>query len=148
MKRAAPHAAPDSHCHARKYGLLISGLAVAALAGLSASQIVAQDAAVPGAYYTEEQAERGERAFLQNCSGCHGYQMIDSFVTYRNLDEFHSLISLTMPWEDPGILPDEFYIDMVAYMLREAGFPAGEEELPIDRELLVSIVPNDARTAE
>lgn len=148
MNRAAPHAAATGRRPVRKAGLWAVTLGAVALAGFAASQIAAQDNAELTAYYTAEQAERGERAFLTNCSGCHGYQMVDSFVTYRNTDDFHSLISLTMPWEDPGMLPAEFYIDMVAYMLREAGYPAGDDELPIDRELLSSIVPTDARAEE
>jgi mono/diheme cytochrome c family protein len=113
------------------------GLALAASLGTATHAQEPQ----PQAYFTEEQAERGERAYLTNCSGCHGYEMLNTFAGYGDADDFHSVISLTMPWEDPGMLPDQFYIDMVAYMLRENGFPAGDTELAIDRELLRQIDP-------
>jgi len=95
----------------------------------------------PGALFTEAQAERGEKVFLRNCAGCHGYSMISIFSRYRNAYDYHSVISLTMPWEDAGLLSDENYIDIVAYMMRENGFGAGEVELVPDRALLENIIP-------
>lgn len=126
--------------------IIASGAAVIGVASLVFASAVAgqEDVSTTDAtpaYYTQEQAARGENAYLTNCSGCHGYNMIDTFASYGDADDFHSVISLTMPWEDPGMLPDQFYIDMVAYMLRENGFPAGDTELAIDRDLLRSIDP-------
>lgn len=94
-----------------------------------------------GAVYTEAQAARGERAFLNNCAGCHGLSMITIFSRYRNAYDYHSVVSLTMPWEDEGHLTEQIYIDIVAYMMRENGFVAGEVELVPDRALLERIIP-------
>ena len=95
----------------------------------------------PMALFTVAQAERGKKVFLRNCAGCHGYSMISIFSRYRNAYDYHSVISLTMPWEDAGLLSDEDYIDIVAYMMHENGFAAGEVDLVPDRALLESIIP-------
>jgi mono/diheme cytochrome c family protein len=112
------------------------GIAALALAGPG----LAQSSTQPG-LYTSEQALRGEKAFLGNCVGCHGYSMSSIFSGYRNAYIYWGKISSTMPWEDAGHLAPQDYIDMVAYMMRENGFPPGEVELKVDRPLLESIIP-------
>lgn len=97
-----------------------------------------------GAVYTKAQAARGERVFLNNCAGCHGYSMITIFSRYRNAYDYHSVVSLTMPWEDAAQLIAQDYIDIVAYMMRENGFAAGDTELVPDRALLERIIPSQA----
>ncbi|MDP3862592.1 MAG: cytochrome c [Phaeovulum sp.] len=91
--------------------------------------------------FTETQAARGERAFLTNCAGCHGYSMISIFARYRNAFDYFGVISTSMPWEDAGALPIQDYIDIVAYMMRENGYASGGAELPPDRAVLEQIQP-------
>lgn len=95
------------------------------------------------AYYTAEQAAWGDYIFHTACSGCHGYAIFEQFANYTNADLFYSKISLTMPWEDAGLLPQKDYISILAYMMRESGFPAGDTELTADRELLRQIIPRE-----
>jgi mono/diheme cytochrome c family protein len=93
--------------------------------------------------YTEAQAKRGEATFIGTCSGCHAKsQFTDaSFVRSwkgRSVFELLNLIRATMPVEQPGQLPPDQYADVVAYILRLNGAPAGDRELPVtpaaDRE--------------
>jgi mono/diheme cytochrome c family protein len=116
------------------------GLCLLALA-LAGAALQAQTAP-PAAPFTAAQAARGERVFLTSCAGCHGVSMFDIFAGYRNAYDFHSVVSLTMPWEDEAQLTDQDYIDIVAFMLRETGFAAGDAELHPDRRLLEQIVPS------
>ena len=49
------------------------------------------------------------------------------------------VVSVTMPDGDPGSLsPDEF-ASVLAFVLRETGYPAGDEELPADAAALEGI---------
>lgn len=111
------------------------------IASLAATgQGLAQSANEPG-LYTTEQAMRGEKVFLNNCVGCHGYSMSSIFSRYSNAYIYWGRISSTMPWEDAGSLSPQDYIDIVAYMMRENGFTPGENELKLDRPLMESIIP-------
>ncbi len=91
--------------------------------------------------YTATQATRGERAFLTNCAGCHGYSMISIFGRYRNAYDYYGVAATSMPWEEAGSLPVQDYVDIIAYMMRENGFPAGDVELRPDRAVLEQILP-------
>jgi len=108
------------------------------------SPVLAQEVGGAG-HYTKEQAEMGETVFLQNCSGCHGYTMIDVVKGFSNMDQFYSLISLTMPWEDAGSLADDDYLSIVAYLLRENDVESSDQKLTADRDLLRSISLSDTK---
>ena len=45
----------------------------------------------------------------------------------------------TMPQSAPGSLSEETYADLVAYLLSEIGYPAGDEELSPDAAALEAI---------
>lgn len=130
--------APGTAHPGRSVPLFGAALVIASLALLG--QGLAQSAPPPG-HYTPEQALRGEKVFLGNCAGCHGYSMSSIFSGYRNAYIFWGKISSTMPWEDAGHLAPQDYIDIVAYMMRENGFTPGETELKLDRPLMESIIP-------
>jgi hypothetical protein len=91
--------------------------------------------------YTAAQATRGERTAYLNCFSCHAPA---DWTTSRFLDpssdqklgDLFQTISRSMPMDSPGKLSPEEYADVVAYMLRLQGAPAGESELPaVLREL-------------
>jgi mono/diheme cytochrome c family protein len=134
-----PTYAPPRH---RRLRALLS--VVVALLAVAAIPAQANEPGPP-ALFTQTQADRGETVFLTNCAGCHGYSMFTIFRRYNNAYDFHSVISLTMPWEDAALLPDADYIAIVAFLMRETGFRAGETELVAERELLTQINPGNAR---
>lgn len=113
-------------------------------------------AATPGAKsvwdgsYTAEQAERGRGWYLDDCSMCHredlaGYNNILLGVRFMdrwredNVESFFSVVKKTMPRGRPGGLPDAKYLDIVAFVLKMNGFPAGDEELKMDNIASVRI---------
>jgi hypothetical protein len=116
---------------------VLSVLALAATLPLSAKTVL------EGAY-TEAQAARGEAAFIDNCSRCHGETMngganrapsliTDEFLEHWRDDDLESLfiqVSQRMP---PGggrnRLPETTSLDIVAAILQANNFPAGNEEL-------------------
>jgi mono/diheme cytochrome c family protein len=99
--------------------------------------------------YTEAQAKRGEPLYADMCAACHGKDLkgtelapalagADFRATWNELrlGDLFERIRLTMPQNDPGTLTREQNADVLAYMLRESGYPAGDAALPSDTATL------------
>jgi len=89
--------------------------------------------------YTSKQAARGAVAYMAACSRCHredlsaysglrGAKFIDNWRE-DNLSSLWTRISKTMPADDPGVLAEREYLDILAYILQANDFPAGEQDL-------------------
>jgi hypothetical protein len=105
------------------------------VARASAQQGPAQERTTREAVFSLVQAERGAAVFSRVCSECHtrdqfkgsgGFQKNWEGRTF--FDVFEQLRS-TMPNSDPGSLPRREYIDVLIYLLRECGHPAGAVDL-------------------
>ncbi|HEX4935074.1 MAG TPA: cytochrome c, partial [Gemmatimonadaceae bacterium] len=87
--------------------------------------------------FTEAQAERGGQVFTRVCLECHERSEMANpdfrlkWGGQSTFDLFKS-ISTTMPDSDPGSLPRNDYADVVAYILKLNGIPAGTTELAAD----------------
>ncbi|HVY05611.1 MAG TPA: c-type cytochrome [Burkholderiales bacterium] len=93
--------------------------------------------------YTDAQAARGEEAYQQNCSVCHGARLQGSPAaaltgeTFRShwedgkhtLDDLYYIIRSLMPNNAPGSLTKAQYADIVAFILKANNYPAGSQEL-------------------
>ena len=94
--------------------------------------------------YTAEQALRGEETYRTVCAQCHapgffqGTPFRFTWVGARVYD-YYDLVRITMPFDDPGGLTDDQYADVIAYILRLNGYPAGDEELEPDEDELKRI---------
>jgi hypothetical protein len=127
--------------------VFVSGLASA---GQSVSPKSAWDRV-----YSDVQADRGERAYGQTCSHCHGLSLegdgareIPTLVSDQFLRRwrgksvqalFDSLVR-SMPADDRGSLTASGAAHMIAFLLRATGAPAGEAALPSDRDALAAMV--------
>jgi mono/diheme cytochrome c family protein len=130
-------------------------IAVAACAATAQSPNAAAPPAPSSArsFYTEAQAARGESTYRANCASCHttsthtGVAFITPWEGRTAFDLFE-LIRTTMPIDNPGRLSREQYADIVAYMFKLNGLPAGEKPLPADDEGLkqVRIEPKQAKS--
>jgi len=125
--------------HNRRPGgwLLLACLACAALDGAAAH---AQS--TPG-LFSETQAMRGEGVYRQHCSTCHGVRLEGNpaapltGAAFRSrwedgqhtLDDLFYIVRSLMPNNAPGSLGKAQYTDVVAYILKINGYPAGESEL-------------------
>ena len=102
--------------------------------------------------YTKAQADRGAEAYASHCQGCHGGNLegqgeakpLTGAGFLSNWDglsvgELFDRIRTTMPQDAPKSLPREAYADILAYMLKFNGFPAGTSELPAKTESLADI---------
>ena len=91
--------------------------------------------------YTAPQASKGERVYNSHCLSCHpaGTYTAPAFRQKWNghlVSELFSFISNQMPKEQPGTLEDADYINVIAYLLKINGSPAGKKDLPADEKAL------------
>jgi len=91
--------------------------------------------------YTEEQAARGDTEHQNNCSSCHGTEKYsgENFTKNwvgRTVFDLFDQIRTTMPDDNPGGLSAQQYKDVVAYILKTNGIPAGTDSLPSDPEAM------------
>lgn len=103
--------------------------------------------------YTKEQADRGRVLYDGTCADCHGAMLEGGTSTALagkefiaswakpdlTLDDFYYIVRKTMPKEKGGSLTSEAYTDVVAFILQQNGFPAGEKALTAVPELMKTI---------
>lgn len=123
--------------------------AVLAVAGTSIA--FAQSTTLDGVY-AEEQAIAGQAVYEANCAACHAATLrgtpggpgivgvrFELNWADRPLGELYTYIHDFMPAGQPGTLSDEQYAQVTAYILQQNGYPAGEDDLPTDAEVLNEI---------
>lgn len=93
--------------------------------------------------FSTAQAARGEALYQQYCSVCHGSRLEGNpaapltGAVFRSrwedgqhtLDDLFYIVRSLMPNNAPGSLTKAQYADVVAYILKTNGYPAGESEL-------------------
>lgn len=124
----------------------IAGTAIAL--ALGATRAVAQTSPPPrtvwDSCYTPAQAISGETAFRYSCANCHTAAQFTgpSFLGAwegGTAYELFQLISEQMPFDNPASLPREQYRDVLAYLFKLNGFPAGSRPLSDQPEELKQI---------
>ena len=93
------------------------------------------------AFFTLDQATRGQLVFTTVCAVCHGRNEFTGpiFALTWMADPVGHLfqhISTAMPQDRPGSLSAAEYASIVAYFLQLNGRAASDRELPADAELL------------
>jgi mono/diheme cytochrome c family protein len=102
--------------------------------------------------YTDAQAKVGQEAYAKACAECHGQDLAgdgyapglkgtDFMTNWSGLSvgELFDRIRVSMPPSNPNSVPAKEKADIVAYILKESGFPAGTTELPAAVEELKAI---------
>ena len=89
--------------------------------------------------YTEVQATRGANSYTASCLGCHALAPAgraplvgDAFwrsFAQKSVGDMLDFISKYMPNGNPGTLNEATYDDIVAFVLKSNGFPAGTTEV-------------------
>jgi mono/diheme cytochrome c family protein len=102
------------------------------------------EASAANAFYTNQQASRGDGLFRDNCVACHSSSEFSgaSFERrWRNraVGDIYEFVLYAMPDDNPGGLPEQTYADIVAYMLQMNDFPAGDSELPMSLDMLMQM---------
>ncbi|MXO58916.1 PQQ-binding-like beta-propeller repeat protein [Altererythrobacter salegens] len=110
----------------RRVPLLLAASALAALGTAGLAQNLASFSA---------QAEAGKLAYAKNCAACHGAEMQGQIATglkgdeflgkwgagSATLDDLSVYIRENMPPGQGGILPDETYTNIIAYIMEQNG---------------------------
>ena len=160
---------PSSDSSPRVFATLL----IAALCPFVASSIVLESAHVPAieatlaaqsettiwdGVYTDDQAERGQRVYEQECAQCHlddlmgdgiAPALIGSSFFFRwsdlSVGDMYVAIRTTMPQGAPASLSPAAYADISAYMLQMNKIPGGDTELPTDMDDLGDITITEAQ---
>lgn len=134
----------------RSLTIILPATAALALAGAA----LAQDAgkSVWQGVFTAEQAERGAGVYAQRCGACHGAALNGTgeapaliggeFVSHwdtMTVGDLYDRVRTTMPQNDPQSLTREEYADVLAFLLKNNGFPTGEKPLDRRSEVLATI---------
>ena len=117
--------------------IILAALALAARAQESAKTVA-------DGVYSDTQAARGAAVYDAACSGCHrtdlggatGPALKDQRFARefagKDLKTLFTKTATTMPRNAPASLGDNVYLDVVAHLLKENGFPAGSHDLTTD----------------
>jgi polar amino acid transport system substrate-binding protein len=97
------------------------------------------------ALYTEDQVTKGSLAYYKNCSMCHGPLLDGQSAGYSgpalkgpefadpsydfHVNEMFNFVAKLMPPGEPGTLTHEEYVEIMAFILQQNGYPAGSHEL-------------------
>lgn len=103
--------------------------------------------------YSAKQAARGKEAYLSKCARCHGDNLLggedtQSLVDQAFRDSWEGLsvgelvesTRKTMPDDGPGELTRRQSTDLIAFLLSENEYPAGENDLKSNLPLLNQII--------
>jgi hypothetical protein len=102
--------------------------------------------------YNRDQWLRGRDLYAGMCAGCHpavthvGPSFNKSWAG-KKLSDLFGFLRERMPKNDPGSLSEQEYVDVMSYMLRLNGFPAGDEELPPDSVALTKVRIDTSRVS-
>src|SRR5436190_4328294 len=131
--------------HSRHFtGWMLVAATFGAGIALRADMVQETTRTVADKVYAAAQAARGAAAYEAACAGCHRadlgggtgpalkQQRFARQFAGKDLRTLFTKVATTMPRNAPGSLGDNVALDLIAYLLRENGFPAGSEELTAD----------------
>jgi alcohol dehydrogenase (cytochrome c) len=117
-------------------------------------------AAVQDGLYTATQAQRGQALYDKKCASCHGLQLEGAAASAlagsrfmskwgqgnHTADELYFITRTQMPYGAGNTLSAQQYIDIIAYVLKANGYPAGANDLTASPETLkrIRIAPQAA----
>lgn len=119
--------------------------ALCAALGLSIAASAFAQRAAPSVY-TADQARAGAQVYAANCAACHGDTMEGlaspalkgpqfkamAQAQGMNAQSLLEVVSQSMPQGDPGSLTSDQYSQVVAYILQQNGYAAGNTPLSLD----------------
>jgi mono/diheme cytochrome c family protein len=135
---------PDGAADAARFQSAVADLngsgAVRTVAAVEGGTAGAGGGALP-ALYTAAQAALGHAKFIGNCQMCHGAKLqgisgpalkgpnFASAKSAFSVGDVFTIVSQNMPASQPGTLPPDDYVDIMAFLLQQNGYPAGSTPL-------------------
>ena len=127
--------------------------AAASLVVIASLTLFAQETrTVWSGVYTDAQAKRGEAIYMDMCGNCHGGELegmdmspalagatFGSNWNDLTMGDLADRIRISMPADRPGSMTRAQVADVMAFMLKANGFPAGQTELAQDVPALKQI---------
>jgi len=95
----------------------------------------AEEMTVADGVFTADQAAAGESTFNDKCKSCHDMKFYrNTLRSWKNqpLLFLWETVMGSMPADNPSSLGYDEYTNVIAYVLQENGFPAGEHTLDPD----------------
>lgn len=133
-----------------------NSLRFAASAAILAISAFASSSAM-AAGFSAEQATAGQQAYNSNCAQCHGRQLegpeapglagSDVMQNWDTAGGLYDFISVAMPPSAPGLLGEETYLNIVAYIMQFNGAAPGSDALSPDNMHNVSLSAETAAGA-
>ncbi len=127
-------------------------VAIASLIVLAAVLAAQSASSTRDGVYTNDQADRGQALYTKQCLMCHGAALEgssqnpplvgDQFLqnwTGQTVADVFIKIQATMPATRPGSLDPGEIAELLAYILRQNKFPAGQTALPQAMDQLQNI---------
>jgi len=104
--------------------------------------------------FSEDQALRGRNSYNASCASCHradltGYEGALKGRKFMDrwredaLESLYSNIKRSMPRNAPGSLETATYLDIIAYILQQNGFPTGVSDLSSDNLKSIQVTGNN-----
>jgi mono/diheme cytochrome c family protein len=126
------------------YGVISATLAISAQ----------QPKAAPAmGVYSDAQAARGDAIYAENCAQCHtptleggdlapaltGPSFVARWTSGKPLSNLFDYMRAEMPLNSPGGLTAQQNADLLAFLLKKAGYPAGKTDLSNTISLLATV---------
>jgi mono/diheme cytochrome c family protein len=113
--------------------------------------------AIKPAPFTKEQADAGRQDYKTTCASCHGDQLTGtgapgligaafaaSWATHTT-KELYEFTQTSMPICNGGMLPNDAYLNIVAFILRENGAQPGPDALSSQTEVKIGDIVASVR---
>lgn len=103
--------------------------------------------AAEGGWFADAQVQAGRAIFAEQCARCHGNDLQGNPPLvgggfperYETVWGLYQYVQQTMPLDRPGSLRDQAYLDAVAYLLDENGYPVGKQHREPSRAVLLEM---------
>ncbi|HEY1304524.1 MAG TPA: cytochrome c [Vicinamibacterales bacterium] len=108
--------------------------------------------------FNEAQATRGQNGYKQSCAPCHKADLLGDtgapalagpeFFSRWNgssADDLVKTIRASMPQDAPDTLGTQAYVDLVAFLIKSNGAPAGASELSMDSAALKQVMVSNPK---
>ncbi len=120
---------------ARMISIKLAAVLLILMSATLAQTGLAEDLTVKDGVFTAEQVASGQQVYDSQCKTCHNMRFYrDTLRSWNNQPLLYLWENImgTMPADNPGSLMFEEYTDVIAYILSENGFPAGDLKLDPD----------------
>jgi mono/diheme cytochrome c family protein len=109
--------------------------------------------------FTQEQADAGRESYMTNCAQCHKDDLSGATApaltgrafaagwNSHTTAELYTFIRTTMPFCEGGLLADQTYTDIVAFILSKSGAKPGSQALSPTTSVKIGDIVSDDNSA-